>query len=855
MDILALRSTVTSTNTIYCNFTVVSLFDETVSSRVVNFSDGSDILVSFYSSSVEHDALQDVKWSTANHGRYQVLVTDCYGTASPFPTIETFLHEITFYRANPQTFLYEASFQELDILLSNDRNFDSDMSSRAILLCEMQKPILLPSNYEIASTLLNDLEISDFRRILPTCLEYTNTEPALGVQFFIVLIAFWISCKRLLHILLSYVTILILSNLNFVLEAITPILRASSVTFFGSIVDKLRYCSISSIEQSINQVESSSILSEEKYYAMIENASGNIALEYMSWSCDAESESEASTVDINCNRSRSPSCDTSKIDSEAASDLCITVDIPDMLLGYPTSRISTKALDTVPIAIDEALVLDTLQHKANSDIYSEVIVPNNSIEVAFLAGCSIDNSLFPKRFLISVPISQLFPLDWEQLLLTMPDTTCTGDYNCTTSDSRTLSACSSRDEKTFPQQQSVDDVNEKISQTKFATPVDSEERSVCTSSENNRFLESKDMSSCSIPVNSCNSIKKEDFPSLVYIDTISTTTELFKSVDFAMDDSSTKSELGTSPVCLSGENENSLKIVKTLSCFPLVNECSSVTNNTLVHRSNTTIEVDVAMSPTSHCAQQACLTPSEWQSVNDMPRVNRVPFTNQTQRITPLKEKAKKNKSLVPTPLGRSITNAFAPANGNSGKDTCEYSSSSNSSTSSARFSASKHRREDRIHLDNKLSPKNILRVQADIQRLNLGTSAGEVIDCDLEEIANCNYSDISSHDELQIYEESHPLEAGDESDISCNTFQDIVVDVEQSGYRDRSIDRDRDRSRESDSDSDDDLGQFYTPSPLLRPVDNIIAPSPVQSSSSLGYISSYPSIGSSARSHVQRDA
>ena len=849
MDILALRSTVTSTNAIYCNLTVVSLFDETVSSRVVNFSDGSDILVSFYSSSVEHDALQDVKWSTANHGRFQVLVTDCYGTASSFPTIETFLHEITFYEANPQTFLYEASFQELDILLSNDRNFDSDMSSRAILLFEMQKPIFLPTNYEIASTLLKDLEI------LTTCLEYTNTKPALGALFFIVLIAFWISCKRLLHILLSYVTILILSNLKFVLEAITPILRASSVTFFGSIVDKLRYCSISSIEHSINQVESSSILSEEKYYAMIENASGNIALEYMSWSCDAESESEASTVDINCNRSRSPSCDTSKIDSEAASDLCITVDIPDMLLGYATSRFSTKALDKVPIAIDEALVLDTLQHKANSDIYSEVIVPINSIEVAFLAGCRMDNSHFPERFLISVPIYQLFPLDWEQLLLTMPDTTCTGDYNCTTSDSRTLSACSSRDEKTFPQQQSVDDVNEQISHTNFATPVDSEERSACKSSENNCFLESKDMSSCSIPADCCNSVKKEDFASLVYIDNISTTIELFKSVNFAIDDSSTKSELGTSPVCLSGENENSLKILETLSCFPLVNDCSSVTDNTLFHGSNTTIEIDVAMSPTSHCAQQACLTPSEWQSVNDMPRVNRVPFTNQTQRITPLKEKAKKNKSLVPTPLGRSITKAFAPANGNSGKDTCEYSSSSNSSTSSARFSASKHRREDRIHLDNKLSPKNILKVQADIQHLNLGTSAGEVIDCDLDEIANCNYSDISSHDELQIYEESHPLEAGNESDISCNTFQDIIVDVKQSGYRDMSIERDRDRSRDSDSDSDDDLGQFYTPSPLLRPVDNIIAPSPVQSSSSLGYISSYPSIGSSARSRVQREA
>ena len=437
----------------------------------------------------------------------------------------------------------------------------------------------------------------------------------------------------------------------------------------------------------------------------------------------------------------------------------------------------------------------------------------------------------------------------------MPDTTCTGDYNCTTSDSRTLSACSSRDEKTFPRQ-SHNDVSELISHTNYSAPPDpAGEWPVCASCDNDGTLGIKSMPPFPLSEDDCSPIKKKSFPKLINGSGALIKTDALKSIEVTVDDNVVTSNSKTLPACLSRMNDGE----ELQSCLVLAKKYDSAEKDfdTLVHNSNTTIEIDVSMSPTNHCAQQACLTPSEWQSVNDMPRVNRVPFTNQTQRITPLKERVKKNKLPVHANFAK------LSKSGGFKRDANENSCSSNSSTSSTTFSVSKYGSEERrihfVDLDSKLSPNNMLQVQADLH-LNTGTFPSEVIDCDLEEIT-CNYSDISSHDEQQIYDvidsesQSHEAVNEDECDLSDNTFQDIAVVVKQSGYRDCDKDKNRDNGSDSDSDSDNDLGQFYTPSPLLKSVDKIIASSPVLSSSSLGYISSYPLIGRSARARVQKKA
>ena len=374
MDILALRSIVTSTSSIYCNLTIVSLFQEIVSSKFVYFSDGSDVLINFYTTSDDHDTVDRKDWSRANHGRFEVFVTDCYEIESM--TTKIMLQEIIYYEANPRSFLYEATFRELDFLLSNDQNFESDTSSRIISLHRKKTPEPRVRNYDVASIVLDYL---DYRKN-----RIRNSE----VKFSFVLYVIWIFCREALHMLGLYVTIWILSYLKIVLWELLFNFRATSVTLFGSIIKEtrcLRKPWLEQVYQSLRQENNSSTSSLEEYYTMIENASGNIALEYMSWSCDTESESENSTVDINCNRSRSVSCDNSKKDTEAANDLCIPVNISDILLGYPTSRFATKSPDKFPIAKVEALS-NCQQHKANSDICSEVALPTCSIEVAFLAG-------------------------------------------------------------------------------------------------------------------------------------------------------------------------------------------------------------------------------------------------------------------------------------------------------------------------------------------------------------------------------------------------------------------------------------------------------------------------------------
>ena len=367
MDILALRSIVTSTNSIYCNLTIVSLFKEIVSSKFVYFSNGSDVLVSFYSTSDEHGTVGSKDWLSIN--RFEVFVTNCYEIESI--TTTTMLQEIIYYEANPRSFLYEATFRELDFLLSNDQNFESD-TCRIISLHREKTPESLVRNYKVASKL-------DF---------HTNWIRNLEVQLFCVLYIIWIFCGEVLHMLGLYVTVWILSYLKIVLGELLFNLRATSVTLLGSIIEEtrcLRKPWLKQVDQSLRQENNSSTSSSEEYYTMIENASGNIALEYMSWSCDTESESENSIVDINCNRSRSVSCDNSKKDTEAANDLCIPVNISDLLLGYQTPRFATKIPEKFPIANVEAFS-NSQQHKANSDLCSGVTLPTCSIEVAFLAG-------------------------------------------------------------------------------------------------------------------------------------------------------------------------------------------------------------------------------------------------------------------------------------------------------------------------------------------------------------------------------------------------------------------------------------------------------------------------------------
>jgi hypothetical protein len=265
------------------------------------------------------------------------------------------------------------------------------------------------------------------------------------------------------------------------------------------------------------------------------------------------------------------------------------------------------------------------------------------------------------------------------------------------------------------------------------------------------------------------------------------------------------------------------------------------------------LKVDVSMSPQSlQKATQTCLTPSEWQSVSDMPRINRTPYTNQTQRITPLKEKVRRSKQrsrVQYTDLAVEGYNNF---------NTAVDSASSNCSTVSTTFSANSSIPESSACTGLTYDTKIILSIgdvpcdecceittASSSERTQCGEhyfKTGTMIDGDnsnLEEEENvaCNFSDISSRDEqfIDSNTELDPTYSAAERGLGNKISGSIVRSLHDISSKLKTSQL----YVESDTDSDNDLGHFYVPSPLTNRCnsENRLV------SSSLGYISSYPSI------------
>lgn len=277
------------------------------------------------------------------------------------------------------------------------------------------------------------------------------------------------------------------------------------------------------------------------------------------------------------------------------------------------------------------------------------------------------------------------------------------------------------------------------------------------------------------------------------------------------------------------------------------------------------LKVNVSMSPQSQQkATQTCLTPSEWQSVSDMPRINRTPYTNETQRITPLKERVRRSKQRSRVQYNDLAVEGYN--NFNSAVD----SASSNCSTVSTTFSANSSNLESTSHTDDKCDTISIssfggpfdeccevmtARSRERTQVCQHYFKTGTMVDGDsrhLEEEENVagNYSDISSRDEQFIDNSSSELDP-------TSSTAERRLDNKMSGSSVRSLDDISSKlnmlqlyNNESDTDSDNDLGHFYVPSPLSKRCnsENGLV------SSSLGYISSYPSVvGKSSKRDIMK--
>ena len=267
------------------------------------------------------------------------------------------------------------------------------------------------------------------------------------------------------------------------------------------------------------------------------------------------------------------------------------------------------------------------------------------------------------------------------------------------------------------------------------------------------------------------------------------------------------------------------------------------------------ILLDVNMSPKSQqSAAPTCLTPSEWRSVNDMPRVNRKPFSSQTQRITPLKERARKGKQKT-IKLQEYHDEHLVLNSSGLAATTFDCSTSSNCSSISVNncnletcLEMFGHSATTPIGDDQSAENCN---QHINNSKERSGAHLGDLValdteeECDDDDNNNCYFSDISSRDEQYIdgvmgssliYSNSAPnsdtVEISGDSDCGL-----IDLNVEDCAFK---------CSSDSDSDSDNDLGQFYTPSPQMKSRSGAMMASSIGGQTSLGYISSYPSAGTS---------
>ena len=225
--------------------------------------------------------------------------------------------------------------------------------------------------------------------------------------------------------------------------------------------------------------------------------------------------------------------------------------------------------------------------------------------------------------------------------------------------------------------------------------------------------------------------------------------------------------------------------------------------------------INVCMSPeTGQRSLQPDLTPSEWQSVNDMPRMNRTPLT---QRITPMKERIKNKKKDSKLILCSSNDN-FVP------------SSDCSTTSSKAGYNiADDTTCQSFNNFERELMPYCCISES--------GFDAGKNYNCELEGHTNCGWSDISNGDVPSPADVTGPDQYcsarkkcgtdNDNSIASSSDHSDEVTNIYDP--ENRCID---------DSDSDNDLGRFYSP----QAKSSKFIHSTVPDAGSLGYISSYPS-------------
>lgn len=413
MDILALTSIFnSSSNLVYCHISVTKGLGELISSKYVNFSGGTNVIVDFYSSLDDHGSSTCLTKSP--YELFNVSISGC---------IDYENH--TYLQADPSSILYNALFHDLSDLLSDDTLPSLNFSSTFVALFQ---PRSIPTESARNSTQNEDTrrknieaddcpltygfeeEICNRRVHHPDTdvIEIATIQAAACFQsviysFMIVLIMlliYWVTkyVKKKKVVRQFRQTGDSTTNLSGQM-LLSYESQKLSTAFHVDTTDTIIKPNDSSLKvQLLNSHQNKKESVEQEYYRMIESANEVIATDCTAWDNDTtESESESTAYD-----------NILKGNDVKADDLLLSVSDPSMLKSVSTSSLDSASdhgenskvfslhLNPVNQSIDTREILnspcnccqhtDILQNKSNTTHGSYMPISVDSIELAFLAG-------------------------------------------------------------------------------------------------------------------------------------------------------------------------------------------------------------------------------------------------------------------------------------------------------------------------------------------------------------------------------------------------------------------------------------------------------------------------------------
>ena len=331
MDVLALTSVaVASSNLVYCQLSVASALGELLSSKFVNFSNGTNVLVDFYSDPNDNNGT--TTGINSNNGElFTVSISNCidYDVG-----IKSTYQDYVSLEASPSSILYEASFHDLYHLLSDSSLPSLNLSSTPISLFRPEYPTFVRSAKESSIEArqrhekLEPVDSTELLVHLESYPAYQGDVQIIAVPTIILWTAFTTyldsalqeavaSCsspQSVIYVLYHILILIVLYWVNHYLKILsvassefhaTPPATPTGHESLMCIAKNLNLLLLMSEEDiNINLKRSESeeqargkklkVSVEEEYYNMIESASEVVSGDHTTWDCDSEAESDSS---------------------------------------------------------------------------------------------------------------------------------------------------------------------------------------------------------------------------------------------------------------------------------------------------------------------------------------------------------------------------------------------------------------------------------------------------------------------------------------------------------------------------------------------------------------------------------